>query len=93
MIQTRRRLMAKVMAIPEPIQVSCYAGARGAEAPSAFRSPTAGRLVVVRILKRWFQEDLRRVQKEYFEVLASDGETYILYRDRSLDLWFLEEKD
>ncbi|KRT70330.1 MAG: hypothetical protein XU15_C0005G0061 [candidate division NC10 bacterium CSP1-5] len=93
MIQTERKAVAKVMAIPEPIQVSCYAGSRGVEAPRAFRSPTAGRLVVVRILKRWLQEDLRRVQKEYFQVLASNAETYILYRDCSLDLWFLEGKD
>jgi len=93
MIQTERKAVAKVMAIPEPIQVSCYAGSRGVEAPRAFRSPTAGRLVVVRILKRWIQEDLRRMQKEYFQALASNGETYILYRDCSLDLWFLEGKD
>jgi len=86
-------VVAKVMAIPELIQVSCYAGSRGAEAPRAFRSSTAGQLDVVHILKRWVQEDFQRVQKEYFEVLASDGETYILYRDRSLDLWFLEGKD
>jgi hypothetical protein len=81
------------MAIPEPIQVSCYAGSRGGEAPRAFRSSITGRLVVVRILKRWVQQDLRRMQKEYFHVLASNAETYILYRDRSLDLWFLEGKD
>ena len=93
MIQTERKAVAKVMAIPEPIQVSCYAGSRGVEAPRAFRSPTAGRLVVVRILKRWIQEDLRRMQKEYFQALASNGETYILYRDCSLPLWFLEGKD
>jgi hypothetical protein len=81
------------MTIPEPIQVSCYAGSRGADAPRAFRSSTTGRLIVVRILKRWLQQDLRRVQKEYFQVLASNAETYILYRDHALDLWFLEGKD
>jgi hypothetical protein len=81
------------MTIPEPIQVSCHAGSRGGEAPRAFRSSTTGRLIVVRILKRWVQQDLRRIQKEYFRVLASNTKTYILYRDHSLDLWFLEGKD
>ena len=56
MIQTERKAVAKVMAIPEPLQVSCYAGSRGVEAPRAFRSSTAGQLDVVHILKRWFLE-------------------------------------
>jgi len=81
------------MGIPEPIQVSSYAGSRGEETPRAFHSATGGHLVVVRVISRWYQEDLRRVQKEYFQFLASNGETYILYRDCSLDLWFLEGKD
>jgi hypothetical protein len=80
------------MGIPEPIQVSCYAGARGGETPRAFKSSTAGQLGVVQVLERWVREVSRRVQKEYFRILASDGRIYILYRDRSLDLWFLESK-
>jgi hypothetical protein len=76
--------------MPEPIQVSCYAGSKGGEAPRAFRAPDARHLAVVEILNRWVQEDLQRVRKEYFQVRASDGETYLLYRDHSLDLWFLE---
>lgn len=76
--------------IPEPIQVSSYAGSKGEETPRAFRT-SAGRLVVVRVLDRWVQEGLQREQKEYFRIIASDGQTYTLYRDRSLDLWFLEE--
>ncbi|MFQ5656437.1 MAG: hypothetical protein ACE5G5_02770 [Candidatus Methylomirabilales bacterium] len=77
--------------IPEPIQVLTYAGSRGDERPRAFASST-GALDVVQILERWYQQDLGRRQKDYFRVLASDGETYILYRDRSLDLWFLETR-
>jgi hypothetical protein len=77
--------------IPEPIQVSSYAGSSGDELPRAFESPSTGRLQVVQVINRWHQQDTHRRQKDYFRVLASDEETYILYRDRSLDLWFLEK--
>lgn len=82
-----------MMGIPEPIQVSSYAGSKGEETPRSFQSSTTGRLVVVQLLERWIQEGPQRVQKEYFRVLASDGRIYVLYRDRSLDLWFLERVD
>ena len=93
MIQTERKTVSAVMTIPESVQVSCYAGARGGETPRAFRAPGRPELAVIRVLKRWIQEDLRRFTKEYFEVLASDGATYILYRDVALDLWFSKGKD
>jgi hypothetical protein len=92
MIQTEQRAVATIMTIPEPIQVSCYAGGRGGETPRAFRSSGRPELAVARVLTRWIQEDLRRVQKEYFEVLASDSATYRLYRDVALDLWFCERE-
>lgn len=81
------------MEIPEPIQVSSYAGAKGGETPRAFQSSRTGRLAVLEVLERWVQQDSRRIQKEYFRILASDGKVYIIYRDRSLDLWFLERVD
>ena len=80
------------MRIAEPIQVSSYSGTRGDETPRAFRSSSTGRLLVTQVLERWYLEGMQREIKEYFRVLASDGETYILYRDSSLDLWFLEQK-
>ncbi|MFQ5848722.1 MAG: hypothetical protein ACE5IQ_13760 [Candidatus Methylomirabilales bacterium] len=79
------------MQIPEPIQVSSYAGARGEETPRAFSTSTTGRLVVVQVLERACQEGVHRERKEYFTVLASDGKIYTLYRDSTLDLWFLEK--
>ncbi|MFQ5960053.1 MAG: hypothetical protein ACE5MG_01565 [Candidatus Methylomirabilales bacterium] len=79
--------------MPEPIQVSCYAGSRGEEAPRTFLSATSGQLLVIEIIERWVRQDVQRRQKEYFRVLASDGRIYVLYRDRSLDLWFLEQVD
>ncbi len=81
------------MAMPEPIHVSCYAGSRDEETPREFRTAAAGRLVVVELLGRWLQEGHRRGHKEYFRIIASDGKIYIIYRDRSLDLWFLERVD
>lgn len=81
------------MVIPEPIQVSSYAGTKGQETPRAFQSSGAGRLVVLEVLERWVQQDFQRIQKEYFRILASDGKVYLIYRDRSLDLWFLERGD
>lgn len=90
MIETDRNFYRETLVIPEPIQVSSYAGTKGQETPRAFQSSGAGRLVVVEILERWVEQDSRRIQKEYFRILASDGKVYIIYRDRSLDLWFLE---
>ncbi len=72
--------------------VSSYAESKGEETPRAFDSPSAGRLAVVRVLDRWYQQGVTREQKEYFRVVASDGRTYYLYRDCSLDLWFLEQR-
>lgn len=83
--------MGGTMRIPEPVQVSSYSGSKGEEAPRAFRSTSTGRLLVAQVLERWYQEGMQRELKEYFRVLASDGETYTLYRDSSLDLWFLEK--
>lgn len=79
------------MQMPEPIEVSSYAGSRGEETPRAFSSSGTGRLVVVQVLERGHQEGVHRARKEYFTVLASDGKIYTLYRDSTLDLWFLEK--
>jgi len=79
------------MRIPEPVQVSSYSGSKGEEAPRAFRSTSTGRLLVAQVLERWYQEGMQRELKEYFRVLASNGEVYTLFRDSSLDLWFLEK--
>lgn len=91
MIETKGIFSRTMMRIPEPIQVSSYAGSRGEETPRAFDSSSTGRLAVLHVLERWYQQGVQREQKDYFRVLASDGETYILYRDRFLDLWFLEK--
>lgn len=79
------------MRMSEPIQVSSYSGSRGEETPRAFRSSSTGRVLVAQVLERWYQEGMQRELKEYFRVLASDGGIYTLYRDSSLDLWFLEQ--
>lgn len=83
--------MGGTMRIPEPVQVSSYSGSKGEETPRAFRSTSTGRLLVAQVLERWYQEGMQRDLKEYFRVLASNGEVYTLFRDSSLDLWFLEK--
>lgn len=92
MVETDRRNARTMTALPQPIHVSSYAGSKGEETPRAFHSSPAGRLVVVRVLERWIQEEIQGTRKEYFRVRGSDGETYVLYRDQDLDLWFLEQK-
>jgi hypothetical protein len=90
-VETCTNFAQAMMEICEPIHVSSYAGSRGEEAPRMFLSATSGQLLVIEVIERWVQQDVQRRQKEYFRVLASDGQIYVLYRDRALDLWFLEK--
>ena len=63
------------------IRVSCYEGYTTEETPRSF-SLGDRRLVVVEILDRWRGED-----HEYFKLAASDGNRYILRRDREREEW------
>lgn len=62
-------------------RVSCYEGYMGEESPRSF-SVGDLRLEVVEILDRWRGEG-----HEYFKLAASDGNRYILRRDRERDEW------
>lgn len=63
------------------IRVSCYEGYTTEETPRSF-SLGDRRLEVVEILDRWRGED-----HEYFKLAASDGNRYILRRDREREEW------
>lgn len=63
------------------IRVSCYEGYRGEESPRSF-SLGDRRLEVAEILDRWRGEG-----HEYFKLTASDGNRYILRRDREREEW------
>jgi hypothetical protein len=63
------------------IRVSCYEGYTSGETPRSFCLGDRW-LEVVEILDRWRGED-----HEYFRLVASDGNRYILRRDRVRDEW------
>lgn len=65
------------------IQVECYAGHRGEEAPRRF---TLGerQVEVVEIVDAWLGPDHR-----YFKVTADDGFTYLLKHDMQECGWYL----
>jgi hypothetical protein len=63
------------------IRVSCYEGYTSDETPRSFCLGDRW-LEVVEILDRWRGED-----HEYFRLVASDGNRYILRRDRVRDEW------
>jgi hypothetical protein len=63
------------------IRVLCYEGYKSQETPRAFFLGER-RLEVVEVLDRWRGED-----HEYFKMTASDGNRYILRRDRMREVW------
>jgi hypothetical protein len=63
------------------VRVSCYEGYSGEESPRSFSLGDRW-LEVVEILDRWRGED-----HEYFKLAASDGNRYILRRDREREEW------
>jgi hypothetical protein len=63
------------------IRVLCYEGYAPGETPRAFYLGDR-RLEVSEILDRWRGED-----HDYFKLVASDGNRYILRRDRAREEW------
>lgn len=64
-----------------PIRVSCYAGYRAEQEPTAFWLGDR-RLEVKAILDRWYAPAQR-----WFRVDADDGDTYVLRHDETSDEW------
>ena len=57
------------------IQVECYAGYRGEEAPRYIKMATY-KIEIRKIVDRWLSPDYR-----YFKILGSDDATYIIRHD------------
>ena len=77
----------------EPIQVQCYAGARGAETPRVVVQGGRYR-PVARVIERWIEEalDPRGGRRQWFRVEFEDGEAAAIYLDLALDMWFLRPR-
>lgn len=65
------------------IRVECYSGYKANERPVRFYIGERA-LEVKELLDRWYGED-----HDYFKLLASDANTYILKYDRFEDQWEL----
>lgn len=75
-------MAAKILS--KRIDIVAYSGYKANERPLYFVLGEK-RVGVKAIMKRWIDED-----HDYFQVLAEDGKTYVIKRDRDRDLWFLE---
>ncbi len=66
----------------QEVRVQSYSGYKADERPLRF--DLHGReLFVKEILKRWYGE-----RCDFFTLIADDGETYLLRRDREADTWY-----
>jgi hypothetical protein len=75
------------------IEVTIYAGYRGAERPSSFLFE-GSKVEVFEILQMRVEEDHRtRKQKRFFTVTGSDQYVYTLYQDVGTAEWFLRGRE
>ena len=72
----------------EQIDVISYAGRKGEERPVTFILRGL-RIDIREILDRWVEEGSEdRVQKRYFKVKGSDGNTHRIYYDEDILEWY-----
>jgi len=69
--------------LPVKIEVTAYSGYRANERPIYFLF-NRSKKTIKRIMKRWAEPG-----KDFFQVLADDGDAYLLYWERDSDSWFL----
>jgi hypothetical protein len=74
-----------------PVRVHCYEGARGQEEPRALEIG-GERVAVVRVLRRWREEDALRRRRDFFRVLGDDGRRYLLCYEEATQRWYLTER-
>lgn len=65
------------------IEVTCYAGYKADERPTAF-TMAEKTFVVMEILDRWYDQD-----SNYFRVQTEDGGRHLLRHDLNDDFWEL----
>jgi protein-tyrosine phosphatase len=74
------------------IEVTIYAGYRGAERPSSFLFE-GSKIEVLEVLEMRVEEDHRtRMQKRFFIIRGSDHYVYTLYQDVGTAEWFLRSR-
>ncbi|HOM40015.1 MAG TPA: hypothetical protein PL101_07285 [Bacteroidales bacterium] len=73
-----------------PVAVECYSGYRADEYPGAFYFNN-NRYEVKEVIDRWYQGDLNPdfPVTNYFRVVTSSGETFILKHDLESDGWYV----
>ncbi len=75
------------------LEVTIYAGYRGAERPSSFIFE-GSTIAVLEIVRTWVEEAHRtRVQKRYFIVKGSDQYLYTVYYDVGSGEWFYQDRE
>ncbi len=77
----------------EPIHVQCYAGAIADELPRAVVRE-GRRDEVVEVVERWIEEaeDPAKGRRRWYRVRFQDGTQAAIYRDLTLDMWFLRSR-
>jgi len=74
------------------IEVTIYAGYRGAERPSSFVFE-GRKVVVLGVVQMWVEEEHKtRKQRRFFTVKGSDTNTYTLYHDLETGEWFFRNR-
>ena len=76
-----------------PVTVECYSGYRADEYPKAFIFENK-RYEVKEVTDRWYQGDLNPEfpVSNYFKVVTSCGNMFILKHETESDEWFICEK-
>ncbi|KPK82754.1 MAG: hypothetical protein AMS27_14060 [Bacteroides sp. SM23_62_1] len=73
-----------------PIEVECHAGYKADEYPKCFYREDE-KFDIQEITDRWYQGDTNPVWpvSNYFKVLTTSGEKYIIKHDLESDKWYI----
>ena len=75
------------------IEVTTYAGYRGAERPSSFVFE-GSRVDVVSVEQMWVEEEHKtRKQRRFFTVKGNDSFSYTLFHDLETGAWFFRTRE
>ena len=75
------------------LEVTIYAGYRGAERPSSFLFGGI-KVDVVELVRTWVEEEHKtRKQKRYFIIKGSDQFIYTVYHDVGSGEWFYQDRE